>query len=92
MILLLIIAVVLVLSLRWFDRRAIEDRPRPAADGYEQFDQSNLQAGDEGYRQINSPQPQPGQGTEGLFLGAHSLLNYRSTQNSGPDRPHMEND
>lgn len=90
-ILLLIIAVVLIFSLRWFDRRAIEDRPPPAGDGYEQFEQ---QGGEGGYEQINSPppQPDPGQGTEGLFLGANSFLNYRSTHNSGQDRPHMEND
>ena len=84
MILLIAVAVILVFSLRWFDRRQIEDGQTVGSD--DQPGYLPPETGPAGYERINSPPPQQGAGegdsTQGLFLGAHTLLNYRSTQNN----------
>ena len=93
-ILVIAVAVILIFSLRWFDRREIE--PSPLTENHEPNDLPPTQTGPQGYERINSPAPQQetgdGQSTQGLFLGAHTFLNYRSTQGSGQNHPHVAND
>ena len=68
MLLLLVVGIILALSVRAFDQREIEYRPRPS--DYEELNSPTPQE--------NTTEP-PEEDTQGLFLGENTVLNYRST-------------